>query len=711
MDRLLYGVAYYDEYMPYDRLDKDIAMMKKAGINLVRIGESTWSTFEPHEGEFDFSHLDRVMDAMHKEGISVILGTPTYAVPTWMVKSHPDVLAITDKGRGLYGPRQIMDITNPTYLFYAERAIRSMMEHCAFHPSVIGVQIDNETKAYGTAGPNVQEKFKKYLRDKFGNLIFENPKLYDNMPDLYKGVSEDDILDYINYEFGFDYWSNRINAWEDFPDVRGTINGSLSGEFKRFQRALCTEFLTWQSEIVREYLRTDQFITHNTDFNWIGYSFGINGETDVCDNANALDIVGVDIYHPSQKKLTGMEIAFGGDVSRSLKQDNYFVLETQAQGYPGWTPFKGQLRLQAYAHLANGADMVEYWHWHSLHNSMETYWKGVLSHDFKENDTYKAVLKVGNEWKSIGNKLIHLNKNNDVAILVSQESLSAIERFPIDEKNKLTYNAVLMKLYNCLYRMNIECDFMWPQQIDRINDYKLIIIPAMYCMPQDIVDAIETYVRNGGHVLMTFKSAFADEHVKVYSDEAPHGLSKVFGISYSQFSWPDGDSLVICDKALEEENCKKSSRECGSENSNLGNADGGCSLEVMNFMELLKTDTAAVLASYDSCSFGEYAAITCNDYGNGHATYLGCDISNELLERLLEYTLKKAGIETDDLRYPIVHRRGVNKEGNVIHYFMNFSDSEKKIAPRIEGTEILSGKKITENTELLLDAWGVQIIW
>ncbi len=28
MDKLLYGVAYYDEYMPCDRLDKDVEMMK-----------------------------------------------------------------------------------------------------------------------------------------------------------------------------------------------------------------------------------------------------------------------------------------------------------------------------------------------------------------------------------------------------------------------------------------------------------------------------------------------------------------------------------------------------------------------------------------------------------------------------------------------------------------------------------------------------------
>ena len=143
MDHLLYGAAYYDEYMPYERLEKDIALMKEAGMNTVRIGESTWSTCEPQEGVFDFHHVTRVIEAMKEAGISVILGTPTYAIPSWMEKSYPDVLATTHRGRGIYGPRQIMDITHPVYLYYAERVIRKMMETCASYDNVIGVQLDN----------------------------------------------------------------------------------------------------------------------------------------------------------------------------------------------------------------------------------------------------------------------------------------------------------------------------------------------------------------------------------------------------------------------------------------------------------------------------------------------------------------------------------------------------------------------------------------
>ena len=524
MKKLLYGAAYYDEYMPYDRLQQDVAMMKKAGINTVRIAESTWSTCEPQEGVFDFSHVERVMDAMEEAGINVIIGTPTYAIPTWMVKSHPDVMAETVKGRGIYGARQIMDITHPVYRFYAERVIRKLMECTAHRKCVIGFQVDNETKYYGTAGKNVQEKFVKYLRRKFNN-----------------------DLDAMNHEFGLDYWSNRINAWEDFPDVRGTINGSLGAEFEKFQRMLVDEFLSWQADIVNEYRRENQFITHNFDFEWRGYSYGVQPDVNHYHAAKALTIAGTDIYHPTQDDLTGAEIAFGGDMTRSLKRDNYLVLETEAQGYPGWTPYKGQLRLQGYSHLASGSNSVMYWHWHSIHNSFETYWKGLLSHDMQENAPYREACIMGKEFSEIGSHLVNLKKKNDVAILVSNEALTALKWFGIEAtaagNNGIGYNDVVRWIYDALYQMNIECDFVWPES-DNLEQYKAIFIPALYAAPDELLERLKQYVADGGTLVATFKTAFANENIKVSHEMQPHILSNCFGINYQQFTFPKNVGLT-----------------------------------------------------------------------------------------------------------------------------------------------------------------------
>lgn len=668
MEKLLYGVAYYDEYMPYDRLDKDVEMMKKAGINTVRIAESTWSTCEPQEGVFDFSHVERVMDAMEEAGISVIIGTPTYAIPTWMVKSYPDVLATTVNGRGIYGARQIMDITHPVYLFYAERVIRELMKHTAHRKCVIGFQIDNETKYYGTAGKNVQEKFIKYLRNKFH-----------------------DDLDALNSEFGLDYWSNRINAWEDFPDVRGTINGSLGAEFEKFQRLQVEEFLGWQASIVNEYRREDQFITHNLDFEWRGYSYGVQLDVDHFRTARCLTIAGTDIYHPTQDKLTGAEIAFGGDMTRSLKRDNYLVLETEAQGFPGWTPYKGQLRLQAYSHIASGANSVMYWHWHSIHNSFETYWKGLLSHDFQENETYREACIVGNEWKEIGDRLVNLKKKNDVAVLVSNEALTALKWFGIQavsgNNGKIMYNDVVRWVYDTLYKMNVECDFLFPES-KNMSDYKMIVAPALYAAPDELLRRLDRFVRDGGTLVTTFKTGFTNENVKVSHEVQPHILRECMGYRYDQFTFP-------VDTGLQGE---------------IAAEDGSDEAKV--FMELLIPEGAEVLAFYDHYNWNRYAAVTRNQCEKGYAYHIGCMTGEGVLKKVFLRALEDAGIRREtECGFPLIMRKGVNDLGKTVRFYLNYSGQEQAEIPVCAGgRDLLTGEKKMKGELITVPAWGLKII-
>lgn len=675
MKELLYGAAYYDEYMPYDRLDKDVEMMKKAGINTVRIAESTWSTCEPQPGVFDFSHVERVMDAMEEAGINVIIGTPTYAVPTWMVKAHPDVLAETVRGRGIYGARQIMDITHPVYLFYAERVIRELMKLTAHRKCVIGFQLDNETKYYGTAGKNVQEQFVKYIREKFH-----------------------DDLDALNYEFGLDYWSNRINAWEDFPDVRGTINGSLGAEFEKFQRTLVDKFLGWQADIVNEYRREDQFVTHNLDFEWRGYSYGIQPYVNHLHASQCLTIAGTDIYHPTQDDLTGAEIAFGGDLIRSLKQNNYLVIETEAQGFPGWTPYKGQLRLQAYSHLASGANSVMYWHWHSIHNSFETYWKGLLSHDFQENATYREACTIGNEFARLGKHLVNLKKKNEVAVLVSNEALTALNWFRIQEQapgadaKSIYYNDVMRWMYDTLYHMNVECDFIWPES-ENLEQYKAIVVPALYAAPDELLIRLKQYVENGGTLIASFKTAFANENVKVSHQVQPHILSNCFGVHYDQFTFPK--NLGLTGEVIPEKPDQK------------GNAHPAANV----FMELLVSEGAEVLASYEHYNWKDYAAITRNHYGKGQAVYIGCMTDEETLKSVYKAVLPEAGVEIPEYHYPIIVRKGLNNLGKTVCYFLNYSGMELEMPYDYKnGIELLENTAVENGTALQMPAWGVKVV-
>jgi len=663
MEQLLYGVAYYDEYMPYDRLDDDIRMMKAAGINVVRIAESTWSTLEPRDGVFDFTSIDRVLAAMHQANIHVIVGTPTYAIPAWMVKAHPGVLATTPHGQNKYGARQNMDITNPTYLFYAERVIRKLMEHVNGHPAVIGYQADNETKHYQTCGANVQLMFVKYLQEQFATL------------------------DDLNRSFGLDYWSNRVNSWEDFPSAEGTINASLSAEFAKFQRKVVTDFLAWQVAIINEYKRPGQFVTHNFDFAWKGYSFGVQPDVDHFAASRAFDIVGVDIYHPTQSQLTGREISFGGDVARSLRGDNYFVLETEAQGFPAWVPYPGQLRLQAFSHLASGANMVEYWHWHSIHNACETYWKGLLSHDFEPNPTYEEAITIGRDFERLSSRLVNLKRTNQVAMLISNEALSAFDASR-HVFGGITYNDVVRLMYDALYDMNIGCDMVAPSS-DNLEAYRLLIVPALYAAPDSLLERLNRFVKQGGHIVYSFVSGFCDEHVKVRATRQPGIIEKACGIVYSQFTL--ADRIALRDDPFN----------VGSENLLTG------------WMELLTPTTAKALAHYDHPYWGKYAAITHNEFGKGSALYIGCLLGQTVMAKTLEHAVKTAGLwgVDQELTFPLITKTGVNQSGKAVHYYLNYSaDARAFRYPYSAGRELLTATDVSSNETVHIAPWGVLII-
>ena len=681
-DRFIFGCAYYDEYMPYERVDKDMSMMKSAGITTIRIAESTWSTLEPQPGVFDFSHVDRVLDAAERFGIQVIVGTPTYAVPAWLVAMHPEVLADTPKGPNRYGARQIMDIVNPSYRHYGERVIRRLISHVADNPQVIGYQVDNETKYYDCVSPDMQRLFVKDLRRRFD---------YD--------------LDRLNAAFGLDYWSNRIDSWEDFPDLTGTINASLGAAFDRFRRSQVSRYLAWQAGIVREYAREDQFITHNFDFDWgPGWSYGIQPAVDHFEAAECLDVAGVDIYHPTEDDLTGKEIAFGGDMTRSLKGGaNYLVLETEAQGQNGWLPYPGQLRLQAYSHLASGADGVMYWHWHSIHNSFETYWKGLLSQDMEPNPTYEEAGQFGRQvgQKGVGERLINLRKRNRVAIMVGNDSLTALDWFSLEtgfprQQGQISYNDVVRRVYDALFELNIECDFI-SDKADRsqLGRYVMVLAPALYSTNEDTLKALADYVHQGGHLVATLRSFVADENLKVWHDKAPHLLTDVFGIDYNQFTRP-GRGLTL----------------------DLHGADQA-GPACQGLIELLNPRPGTqVLASYDHPVWGRYAAVTRNDYGHGSAEWIGTLPSAQGMRLLLSDAADAAGLSgpARDLAGLVTVREGINALGEQVAYLLNYSSKEVRLDAPYGGQLLVADGQadphahVDQGQSMTIGPWDLAII-
>jgi beta-galactosidase len=669
---VLYGAAYYHEYMPYERLDKDVQMIKAAGFNVVRLGESTWSLWEPEDGRFDTAWMDRVVDAMGKAGIKVIMGTPTYSIPAWMARQHPEILATKFNGaKNTYGMRQNMNTDSPAYRFYAERLIRRIVAHYKDNPNVIGWQVDNETASYGAANDDVFIRFQRYLEKKFGTP--EN----------------------LSRAWFLNYWGQDLHAWTDLPRPDGAQSTGYKLEWSRWSQMRVTDFLHWQAQLVRESAGPRQFVTHD-------FAGSLHGDVNEEAVARKLDVPGVNIYHwGTQDQYNGAAQKLDGDFTRSLKGGNFLVTETNAQTtdwsssfqYP---PYDGQFRQDVYTHLSNGANMVEYWHWASIHANQETYWKGVLSHDLEPNRAYAEMSRTGKELQKIGQHLVDLRIRNDVAILWSRDSLNAINDMPFAKQSQwgsagssADYGSEVRQIHRALYDLNVGTDFVFPDTAD-LSAYKVLIVPSLYIADDALLQRIAEFVRKGGHVVMGFKSGFANENAAVRWTMAPGPLRQVLGFHYQEFS------NLAQPLAL-----KGDPFQAGDDN------------KVRHWAEFLQLDTAKALAWYDHPFFGRWPAITANQFGAGKAVYEGTYLSDRLQKAVLQSVLQEKGLIGPDQQLPshIQARTGVNRFGKTVRYYFNYSGNPATFTYRHKaGTDLLTSRAVKADETVTLAPWDLVIV-
>ena len=438
-----------------------------------------------------------------------------------------------------------------------------------------------------------------------------------------------------------------MNAWEELPTRDSAQSTGYKLEWSRWQQMRVTDFLAWQAALVRQYARTGQFVT--TDF-------GGAMRADVNEEAVAavLDIPAINVYHGTQDHFDGAQQAFQEDFARSLQGSNFLVTETNAQT-TDWTssyqypPYDGQLRADVYTHLSNGANMVEYWHWASIPANQETYWKGVLSHDLEPNRAYSEVSRTAHEIDKIGTHLVGLKISSPVAILWSRDSLNAIEFMPFSSAGPqwseghpaANYASLVRQLHKALYDLNMGVDFVFPTTQD-FSRYELLVVPALYIADDALLERIADYVKRGGHVVMTFKSGFANENSAVRWVRAPGPLREAAGFSYQEFSNLERPLPLKGDPF------------------HAGDAN-----KVSYWAEFLMPEHAQARAWYDHPFFGRWPAITENHYGTGTLVYEGTYLSDTLQTKVLAEVMKKVGIAGPDQQLPaaIRVRHGVNRLG------------------------------------------------
>lgn len=691
-EQVLYGVAYYAEYQPYDRLERDLDLMVEADLTVIRVGESVWSTWEPEDGRFELDWLQPVLDGAHARGINVVLGTPTYAMPPWLVRKYPEVTAERRTGQRIpYGHRQDADLSHPAFRWHAERVTRKVVGRYAGHPAVIGFQVDNEPGIELLHNRGAFQGFVDGLREKYGDV------------------------ETLNERWGLVYWSHRIARWDELWAPDGNTVPSYDLAWRRYQSGLTTRFIAEQAAIVRELARPDQFTTTCMALSRPAF--------DPADLNRTLDIAAVNPYYPMQAALTmpappakaalarprwtrhagAWAIYLQADLTRAARDQSFLVTETNAlaigESHSNFPAYDGQWRLAAWALVARGARMVEYWHWHSIHFGHETYWLGVLNHDGEPGRCYDEVKRIAGEFKRAGAALVDLVPDADVAVLYSRESRWAMEFQPplaVEEglePDRGSYERMLGRFYEGLFGAGVQADVVYAQDLGTdaealVARWPALVVPGLYVADDALLEALDAYARAGGHLVLGFRSGYADDEARPRPAVMPGRLREAVGATYGEYTNLAAPVPVTArDPSFE--------------------LPGGATATA--WADALVPKDAETLVGYDDPHLGRWAAVTSREHGRGRVTYVGT-LPDRRLAVALAAWLRPAADGWTQRAETVTLTGARNAMGERLRFVSNWSWEPTRLALPVAVRDLLAGTALVAGEDLDLGPWDVRVL-
>ncbi|HET9571044.1 MAG TPA: beta-galactosidase [Bacteroidales bacterium] len=627
-------------YHPHDdkeleKIERDIELMKSAGLKVVRMGHLAWDSYEPSEGQFDFEWFDRVMDKMNQAGIKVILDIALHPAPIWLHKKFPTIDITYPGGNAQYPNHRYMDdVGDPMYLKFALRYTDTLSKHYAKHPALLAFGIDNESGD----GPI---SYSETVRKRFIDWL------------MVKYLTLDDL----NKAWATQRWSRRLNQ---FDEVGLPVSGAKNGAPEKI-----LDFRRFISDEVNQLLFKVLDIVHQN-------------APDVLTNSNAW-------YYSEMKYFDYSEIAYSDMMSRggegfypgNTLTTNWGVMNSLfgisriqfESKNPFWcsefttmTAVPNSIRKSAYAALMYGNQMVCGWTWQSMWGGEEQYLEGMLDWDGVPNRKYDEYKKIATEFKKI-EKFFPYKPQPEVGMAFSFPSQIASASFPEQHENQL------QACWDLFYFRNMDANVV---EISRSSlNYKLLFVPGVTVMDDKTATKIREFVSNGGTVVMTSNSALVDASGQVFKSTHPGLLSDVFGIRVGSYE--------------ETETMNEISRKAYT-GKKLEFTYKGKAVDTQSArFDIVEPKGAEVLGSITSLD-KDYPVMTSNRYGKGRAIYVGLPADGGVLNPLIDELIDQLDIK----KGPNVPSGVMARQIDKYHYlFLNVTGEPKKIRQAHRSKSIL----------------------
>ncbi|WP_046176277.1 beta-galactosidase [Domibacillus indicus] len=506
-EKLYHGACFYPELWDEKTIAEDIELMKKTGINVVRIGEFAWSKMEPEEGEIDVSFFKNMITRLYENGIETVLCTPTPTPPIWFSHGHPERMHIDQEGRVMsHGSRQHACTNNAYFREKSALITAELAKEAGRLPGLIAWQLDNEFKCHiaecmcGTC----KTLWHDWLRARYGTI------------------------EQLNEEWGTHIWSEYYQSFEQIPQPVATPflhHSSLQTMYRIFSSEKIAEFADEQAEIIRQY--SDAPITHNSTL-----FFSVDNER----LFQHLDFASFDTYTPQEKMESYL---LNCDVWRGLKKNTpYWVMETSTSYAASLESYanphaNGYLQAEAVAAYALGGQGFCYWLWRQQRSGSEQPHSAVISAWGEPSVGYRNVLQVEEIRKELEPIMLRTKPvQADIAITYSDRA----RMYHLTEPhNGIHYKDLMTELYNVFVTEGFHRDVL-PEGGD-LTGYKLLFTPLLPYTSDDYLEKAKAFVEAGGIWIAGPMTGGRTKEHTIHTDRALGKLEQWAGVK-TLFTFP-----------------------------------------------------------------------------------------------------------------------------------------------------------------------------
>ncbi|WP_438446029.1 beta-galactosidase [Gorillibacterium sp. sgz5001074] len=661
-NKLYHGVAWYPELWEEAVLEQDLALMKEAGINVVRIGEFAWSAMEPEEGKIDVGFFVQIVERLHREGIGTVLCTPTPTPPIWFTHSHPERMYRDDQGRVMgHGARQHPCTNHPVFREKAARITEELARALGAHPGLMGWQLDNE--------------FKSHVSECMCETCL---KLWHQWLEArYVTVER------LNDAWGTGIWSGSYQRFDQVPQPGITPflhSSSLRTQYRKFSMEKIAEFAGEQAAIIRRYSRAP--ITHNSSI-----AFHLDNEQ----LFRNLDFASYDTYASFENQHAYL---INCDYWRNMKQGrDFWIMETspshagsiESSGVPHPN---GYVKAEAAAAYALGGEAFCYWLWRQQRAGCEQTHGSVLSSWGAPSIGYRSVLEVEEARRTLEPILLSTRPARAETAMTYSDRAKAFLR--TEPHRKLNHRGLVTDFYARLLSMNLHRDVL-PEGAD-LAGCRLLFTPYVPYLSREYMDRAERFVAEGGIWIVGPLSGGRTEEHTFHTDAGLGERLERFAGVRTAFTYPmDGSGTVGRAFGVEAPLTLWSSVFQPVEATAVGVLEGGPSPGLAFLTERTVGSRGGKVVLLGSLPGGE--------------------AGDRLLRSMIDRYAGEAGVRqrTDATAGTIVAPR-VDRDGRSVWVAVNMNGAGGTVTLPSGGMDLLSGDGLEAGTVLRVEPFGYRAV-